>query len=171
MTQAGTINLGGSAQTKRSGSLWPVIALTLALVLAMIAAVLFASNAGRVGGSAAKPVADWSYNQIEAQRGAIMLSTDASLNSILDRAHATPYLGGRALSTDAYLNGILDRAHATPFAGAATTVQISATSGTFHATPATGGATAPLVSATSGTFHATPAVVGPAKRNHVGGPR
>ena len=167
MTQAGTINLGGGAQTKRSGSLSPVIALTLALVLAMIGAVLFASNAGRVGGSAAKPVADWSYNQIEAQRGAIMLSTDAYLNGILDKAHATPYVAG----TDEYLNGIVDRAHATPFAGAATTVQISATSGTFHATPATGGATAPLVSATSGTFHATPAVVGPAKRNHVGGPR
>ena len=170
MTHAGTIDLGGSAQTKRSGSLWPVIALTLGLVLAMIGAVWFASNAGRAAGTVAKPGADRSYDQIEAQRAAITVSTDPYLNAILDKAHATPYVDGPALSTDEYLNTILDRAHATPFSVGAATVQLSATSGTFHATPVAGGASAPLVSATSGTFHAMPAAVGPAKRDRVGGP-
>ena len=120
MTHAGTIDLGGSAQSKQGG-LWPAIALTLALVLAMIGAVWFASNAGLVGGTAAKPAA---------------VSIDASraqyLNGILDRAHATPYAAAAALSTDEYLNGILNRAHATPFAGGAAAVPPSATSGTFH---------------------------------------
>jgi hypothetical protein len=119
MTNAGTINLGGSAQSKQV-RLWPAIALTLALVLATIGAVWFASNAGLVGGTAAKPVADRSYDQIEAQRGAAAVSTDDSwaehLNGVLDRAHATPYAGSAAQSWDEYLNGVLDRAHATPYA-------------------------------------------------------
>ena len=102
MTHAGTFALGGSAQSKQGG-LWPAIALTLALVLAMIGAVWFASNADLVGGTAAKPVAD-----------------------------RTPYAGAAALSTDEYLNGILDRAHATPYAGAAAALPVSSTSGTFH---------------------------------------
>ena len=84
MTHAGTIDLGGSAQSKQGG-LWSAIALTMALVLAMIGAVWFASNAGLVGGTAAKPAA---------------VSIDASraqyLNGILDRAHATPYAGAAA---------------------------------------------------------------------------
>ena len=81
---------------------------------------------------AAIPAADHSYDQIEAQRGAVTLSTDAYLNGILDKAHATPYIHGPALSTDEYLNNVLDRAHATPFTTGAVTPQLSATSGTFH---------------------------------------
>ncbi len=154
MAHAGTIDLGGNAQTKQSSGLWPAIALALAVVLAMIGAVWFASNAGFVSGTAAKPVADRSYDTIEAQRGAIQLSTDAYLNSILDKAHAAPYAGVAALSSDAYLNGILDRAHATPYVGAVT-LPVSPTSGTFHATPFVGGAVTLPASPTSGTFHAS----------------
>ena len=151
MTHAGTIELGGSAQSKQGGSSWGAIALTLALVLAMMGAVWFASNAGLVGGSAAKSVADRSYDQIEAQRGAAAVSIDA----------------GRA----EYLNGILDRAHATPFAVGGAAVEPSATSGTFHATPLAVGAVTVPPSATSGTFHAgkDPLMV-QVKRDRVGGP-
>jgi hypothetical protein len=126
MTQAGTMDLGGSAQSKQSGSPWGAIALTLAVVVAMIGAVGFALSAGLVGGTSAKPAADRSYD------------------AILDKAHATPYARGAALSTDEYLNSILDRAHATPFVVhpgkaaddlvfAPVTVPLSPTSGTFHA--------------------------------------
>ena len=112
MTHAGTIDLGGSAQSKQGGP-WPAIALTLALVLAMIGAVWFASNAGLVGGTAAKPVA-------RVRRGTVV--DDEYLNGVLDRAHAAPYAGGAALSSDEYLNGVLDRAHAAPYAGSRGTV-------------------------------------------------
>ena len=104
MTHAGTINLGGSAQSKQGG-LWPAIALTLALVLAMVGAVWFASNAGIVGGTAAKPVA-----------GGAAQSWDEYLNGVIDRAHAAPYAGSAAQSWDEYLNGVIDRAHAAPYA-------------------------------------------------------
>ena len=108
MAQAGTM-MGGSAQTKQSGSPWPAMALAIAVIVATIAGVWLASSAGLVRGTA-KPVADGSYDQY--------------LNGILDRAHAAPYAGvavtpaaGGSLERAAYLNGILDRAHATPFAG------------------------------------------------------
>ncbi len=123
MAHAGTI-LGGSAQTKQGGSPWPAVALTFAVVVATVAGVWLASSAGLVGGTA-KPAADRSYDQIEAQRGAVVLSTDAYLNAILDKAHAAPYAGRGPLSTDAYLNGILDRAHATAFTSGAATVSIA----------------------------------------------
>ena len=172
MTQAGTIDLGGSAQSKQGGSPWAAFALTMALALAMIGAVWFASNAGLVGGTAAKPVADRAYDQIEAQRGAAAVSTDAYLNGILDRAHATPYAGSAALSTDEYLNGILDRAHATPYAGGPVAchparhraVPCHAVAGgpvmrapqrrlTVRMSRRTGSAVTLPPSATSGTFH------------------
>ena len=105
MAHSGTMDLGGSAQAKQSGSRWPVVMLTLVVVVATIAAVWFASSAGLVGGTSA----------IEAQRDAITLSSDEYLDGILDRAHATPY--AVTLSSDEYLDGILDRAHATPYAG------------------------------------------------------
>jgi hypothetical protein len=142
MAHAGTM-VGGSAQTKQSGSPWPAIALTVAVVVATVAGVWLASSAGLVGGGA-KPAADRSYDQIEAQRGAIILSDGASqaidehLNGILDGAHAMPYAGAVVLSShakralDRYLTGILDGAHATPYAGDAVSLPFSATSGTFH---------------------------------------
>ena len=144
MTHAGTIDLGGSAQSKQGG-LWPAIALTMALVLAMIGAVWFASNAGLVGGTAAKPVADRA-----PYTGGAALATDEYLNGILDRAHATPYAGSAALSTDEYLNGILDRAHAKPFADGTAALTVSSTSGTFHP--------------------GNDQFMAPAKRDRVGGP-
>ena len=178
MAHAGTM-VGGSAQTKQTGSPWRIIALTVAVVVAIIAGAWLASSA-RVGGTV-KPAADWSYDQIEAQRGAIMLLGDRSLaydqylNGILDGAHAAPYAGGavtlsshdsRALTR--YLDGILDRAHATPYAGEGPGLPFSATSGTFQL-----GKPADPPSATSGTFHAgKPAdqVTAPATRDRVGGP-
>ena len=77
MAHAGTM-VGGSAQTKQSGSPWAAIALAVAVVVATIAGVWLASSAGLVGGTA-KPAADRSYDQIEAQRGAITLSGGSSL--------------------------------------------------------------------------------------------
>jgi len=77
MAHAGTM-VGGSAQTKQNGSPWPAIALTLAVVVATIAGVWLASSAGIVG-TAAKPAADRSYDQIEAQRGLISASVDHSV--------------------------------------------------------------------------------------------
>ena len=76
MAHAGTM-VGGSAQTKQSGSPWAAIALAAAVVVATIAGVWLASSAGLVGGTA-KPAADRSYDQIEAQRGAITLSGGSS---------------------------------------------------------------------------------------------
>ena len=119
MAHAGTMDLGGSAQAKQSGSRWPVAVLTLIVVVATIAAVWFASSAGLVGRSG-KPAADRSgYDAIEAQRGAATLSSvpdqagNAYLDGILDQVHAAPYTV--ALSTDAELNNILDHAHAAPY--------------------------------------------------------
>ena len=102
MAHAGTM-VGGSAQTKQSGSPWAAIALAAAVVVATIAGVWLASSAGLVGGTA-KPAADRSYDQIEAQRGAITLS------------------GGSSQAYDERLNGILDRAHAAPYVAAAVTL-------------------------------------------------
>ena len=102
MAHAGTM-VGGSAQTKQTGSPWAALALAAAVVVAAIAGVWLASSAGLVGGTA-KPAADRSYDQIEAQRGAITLS------------------GGSSQAYDEKLNGILDRAHAAPFVAAAVTL-------------------------------------------------
>jgi hypothetical protein len=143
MAHAGTM-VGGSAQTKQSGRPWPAIALTVAVIVATIAGVWLASNAGLVGGTA-KPAGDRSMDQIEAQRGAFApmgdrsLAYDQYLNGIVDGAHAAPYVGAavtlsshdkRALN--AKLDAILDGAHATPYAGDAPGLPFSATSGTFH---------------------------------------
>ena len=160
MAHAGTM-VGGSAQTKQSGSSWPALALAVAVAVAAITGVWLASSAGLLGGTV-KPAADRSYDQIEAQRGAVVLSSDSSraeyLSGILDRAHAAPYVGPVVLSShqiralNAYLNGILDAAHARPYAGDAPGLPFSATSGTFHP--------------------GKPAdqVVAPATRDRVGGP-
>ena len=182
MAHAGTM-VGGSAQTKQSGRPWPAIALAVAVVVATVAGVWLASSAGLVGGTA-KPAADRSYDQIEAQRGAIMqlgdlsLANDQRLNAILDKAHAAPYTGdAAALSSDAYLNGILDKAHATPYVDAAVSIDrilANDENGKFfdraHAAPSVGVAAAPPLSATSGTFHPGKPADQPATRDRVGGP-
>ena len=137
MTQAGTMDLGGSARARQGGGRWPFVVWTLVVVVATFAAVWFASSAGLVGGTTAKPSADRAYDAIEAQRGAATLSSDRIqyLNGILDRAHATPYAGTTvtlSVERSQYLNAILDRAHATPYAGDAARLPLTATSGTFH---------------------------------------
>ena len=161
MAHAGTM-VGGSAQTKQTGSPWRIIALTVAVVVAIIGGAWLASSA-RVGGTV-KPAADWSYDQIEAQRGAFApigdrsLAYDQYLNGILDKAHAAPYAAAVTLSShdrralNAKLDAILDGAHATPYAGEGPGLPFSATSGTFHA-----GKPADQVTA-------------PATRDRVGGP-
>ncbi len=161
MAHAGTM-VGGGAQTKQSGTAWPAIALAVAVAVATIAGIWLASSAGLVGGTA-KPAADRSYDQIEAQRGAFApmgdrsLAYDRYLNGIVDGAHAAPYAGPVVLSShemralNEHLNAILDGAHATPYVGDAPGLPFSATSGTFHpGKPAD--------------------QVAPAKRDRVGGP-
>jgi hypothetical protein len=105
---SGTI-AGGSAHTKESGSPWPAIALTVAVVVALVEGAWLASSAGLVGGTT-KPAADRS---IDASRAAY-------LDSILDGAHAAPFVGAVTPSVNAsraaYLDSILDGAHAAPFA-------------------------------------------------------
>ena len=170
MTHAGTIDLGGSAQSKQGGSPWAAIALTAAVV-ATLAGVWLASSAGRVG--TAKPAADRSYDQIEAQRGAITLSGgssqayDEKLNGILDRAHAAPFVAAAVTLTgdDTRANekfSLFDRAHAAPYVGAAVVLTGNDTRtlnekfllfDRAHAAPFAGPAVTPLPSATSGTFH------------------
>jgi hypothetical protein len=94
MTHTGTMDLGGKARTRQGGGRWLTTMLALAVVVATISAIWFASRAGVVGGTATKPAVDRSFDQIEAQRGAIALSTDrnADLNRILDGAHAKPFV-------------------------------------------------------------------------------
>src|SRR6185369_9307901 len=48
MAHAGTM-VGGSAQTKQSGSSWPALALAVAVAVAAIAGVWLASSAGLLG--------------------------------------------------------------------------------------------------------------------------
>ena len=185
MTQAGTMDLGGSARARQGGGRWPFVVWTLVVVVATIAAVWFASSAGLVGGTTAKPSADRAYDAIEAQRGAATLSSDRIqyLNGILDRAHATPYAltlsSERSQALNAYLNGILDRAHATPYAGTTVTLSVersqylNAIVDRAHATPYAGDAARLPLTATSGTFHpGNPAdqAMAPTKRDRVGGP-
>jgi len=140
MAHAGTM-VGGSAQTKQSGSELATIALAVAVVVATIVGVWLASSASRVGST--KPAADRSYDQIEAQRGAITLAGGSSqayaekLNNILDGAHAAPYAAAAVTLTgndSRVLNekfSLFERARATA-AGPAVTLPLSATSGTFH---------------------------------------
>ena len=173
MTHAGTMDLGGSAQTKQSGSLRPAIALTVAAIIAAAAGVWLASSAGLGGSTAAKPVADRSYDRIEAQRGAsaaavagAAVTLPPSLTS--GTFHATPPAGGAVAVPPSLTSGTF---HATPPAGGAVAGPPSLTSGTFHASPFAGGATAVPPSATSGTFHAgTDAQMTQGKRDRIGGP-
>jgi len=92
MSHAGTMDLGGSAQAKQ-GSPWLAVAMIIAIAVATVVATSVASSAGHVNGIA-KPatvtyvnryglpsVADRSYDQIEAQRGAITLP----LNQVVHR--------------------------------------------------------------------------------------
>ena len=116
MAHTGTMEAGGSAQTKQSGSPWLVIALTVAVVVAMIGVVWFASQR--------------SVTLSSPSGNAVTLSSDGYLNSILNGAHAAPY--AVTLSSDDSLDGILDRAHAAPYAGDATRLPLPMTSGTFQ---------------------------------------
>ena len=174
MAHAGTM-VGGSAQTKQSGSPWAAIALAAAVVVATIAGVWLASSAGLVGGTA-KPAADRSYDQIEAQRGAITLSGGSSqayderLNGILDGAHAAPYVAAAVTLTG-------DDSRASTRSSVSSTGRMQRRRGAGHASSATSGTFHPALpiqpSATSGTFHpGKPAdqVMAPAKRDRVGGP-
>ena len=104
-----------------------IVVLAIGVAMALVASKVAAPK------SVAAPAVDHRLDQVEHQFAATgTLSTDNSLNSVFDNAHAAPYVAGPALSTDEYLNNILDRAHATPFAVGTVTPLVSATSGTFH---------------------------------------
>jgi len=151
MAHAGTpTDLAKQPATSTANGRWQVLIVAIVLVAlgATVGIVGTRLAAKSAVSPAVIPAADHNLDQIEAQRGAVTLSTDAYLNGILDKAHATPYIHGPALSTDEYLNNVLDRAHATPF---------------------TTGAVTPLVSATSGTFHPGWQPVAPIKRDRIGG--
>lgn len=96
MTHAGTMDLGGYAQTRKGGGRSPAVMLASAVVVATIAAVWFASSTGLTSGTA-KPAAGRSDAQVEAQR-AITLA------------------GNRIHAYDVYLDSVLNRAHAAAFA-------------------------------------------------------
>src|SRR4051794_5874802 len=133
MAHAGTIT-GGSAQTKQNGNVWLAIGLAVAVVVATATVLWLGSNAS-VSRSTAIPAADRSYDQIEAQRGAVTVSNDSYdsyLNAILDRAHAKPYVPATAPSMEEYLNDIANRAHAKPYISAGTGPAASSTPGRLH---------------------------------------
>src|SRR6476619_182396 len=62
MAHAGTM-VGGSAQTKQSGTPWAAIALTFVVIVAAVAGVWLAASTGCAGG-VATPVADRAYDRI-----------------------------------------------------------------------------------------------------------
>ena len=174
MAYAGTpTGLAKQPATSTPNGLWQALLVAVVLVALVAGMVIVGTSlaAKSAVSPAVIPASSHNRDQIGAQRGAatMTLSTDADLNSILDNAHATPYVAGPALSTDDYLNNILDRAHATPFAVDAGTPLQSATSGTFHATPSIVSAAPIAPSATSGTFHAGWQPVPPVKRDRIGG--
>ena len=151
MAHAGTpTDLAKQPATSTVNGPWQALLVAIVLVALVAGMVIVGTSlaAKNTGSPAAIPAADHSYDQIEAQRGTVTLSTDAYLNGILDKAHAAPYVAGPALSTDEYLNNILDRSHATPFAVDTVT---------------------PLVSSTSGTFHPGWQPIAPVKRDRIGG--
>ena len=141
MAHAGTM-VGGSAQTKQTGSPWAAIALAAAVVVAAIAGVWLASSAGLVGGTA-KPVADRSYDQIEAPptiapppafvcRPALAFTSVGNITGSFNATSNVLTLTGNDTRTLNEKFLLFDRAHAAPFAGPAVTPLPSATSGTFH---------------------------------------
>ena len=135
MAHAGTpTDLAKQPATSTINGLWQALLVAVALVALVAGTIIVGTSLAAKGAvnPAVIPAADHRYDQIEAHRGAVTLSTDNSINSVFDNAHAAPYVAGPALSTDEYLNNILDRAHATPFAVSTVTPQVSATSGTFH---------------------------------------
>jgi hypothetical protein len=93
MSHAGTMDLGRKAQSRPGGTRLPAVTLALAAIVATIAVAWFVTKPGVLSGAATTPAADRSFDQIEAQRGAVALSADRSayLNSIVDGAHATPF--------------------------------------------------------------------------------
>jgi hypothetical protein len=90
MSHAGTMDLGGSAQTKQ-GSPWLAVAMIIAIAVAALGAATVASSAGHVNGTG-KPAsvtyvnryglpsaADRSYDQIETQRGTLTPSRNEAV--------------------------------------------------------------------------------------------
>jgi hypothetical protein len=125
------MDLGGSARSKQSGSPLAAIALTLALVVALIGAVWFVSNAGLVGGTAAKPVGDRSYDAIEAQRGAIERLVTVT-SQTLARSQAAAQYDVSRLSFSMAPGTFQPGKAADDQVLAPVAVPLSPTSGTFH---------------------------------------
>lgn len=82
MAHAGTMGLGQNTKAARSGNPWLVVAVMVAIVVATLA-VWFATGSGLTSGAlTARPAADHSYDQIEAQRGLVATAGDRSFDQI-----------------------------------------------------------------------------------------
>jgi len=174
MAHAGTIDLGRQAQRANGRNPWLAVATVLAL--AAIAVMYLGTASGLTSGNlAAKPAADRSYDQIEAQRGALALpvAVDRSYDPI--ETHRTELAG---LTNNRY-----DLVYPLPARIAVPATLLPGTqmtSGTFH----TGLPIPAAPELTSGTFHPGLPVVAkpftprgnlksfdnPVNRDRIGGP-
>jgi hypothetical protein len=162
MAHAGTIDLGRQAKPSPSRNPWLVGFAVVAI--AAVAVGYLATASGLTSGNlpAKAATVDRSYDQIEAQRGAVALPVvDRSYDQI--ETHRTLLTG---LTTSG--NGLSIHVHGRPVVPVAPVVTVPVkpgmTSGTFH----TGLPPAAAPEMTSGTFHAGLPV--PAERDRVGGP-
>ena len=175
MAHAGTIDLGRRQQAKPAfgGSRLPVVILIVAIAVATVAAVWFATSAGN-GTLGAKPAVDRSYDQIEAQRGAAVqtssgttyeqflsqhdiagLTTEASAAATYEQFLAQHDIAGLSFqpSTGASYEQFLAQHDIARLPFQMTSGVRPMTSGTFHVNSA-----------------ADPAVSTPVTRDRVGGP-
>jgi hypothetical protein len=160
MAHAGTIDLGRREQ--RANGRNPRLAAATVLALAAIAAMYLGTASGLTSGNpAARTAADRSYDQIEAQRGAIALPVAGDRS--YDQIESQRTLIGAPLSTGALPFHPHGRVVVDGLVGTAPgATQIP--SGTFH----TGLPSAPEAPMTSGTFHS--GLPAPVQRDRVGGP-
>ena len=164
MSHAGTMDLGRKTQARPGGTRLPAVMLALAAIVATIAVAWFVTKPGVQAGTAATPAADRSFDQIEAQRGAMALSAarSAYLNGIFDGAHATPFAA--TMPNDLSVR----RGYPVLAAAIAQPDNLSARRGYSVEIES------PAFSATSGTFHpgkaADDRIVVPLVRDRIGGP-
>ena len=160
MAHAGTIDLGRQAQRANGRNPWLAVATVLAL--AAIAVMYLGTASGLTSGNlAAKPAADRSYDQIEAQRGALALPV--AVDRSYDQIESQRTLIGAPVSTGALPFHPHGRVVVDGLVGTAPGAT-QMTSGTFH----TGLPAAAEPQMTSGTFHT--GLPAPIQRDRIGGP-
>jgi hypothetical protein len=157
MAHAGTIDLGRQVRPASNRNPW--LAAATVLALAAIAVMYLAMASGlTIGSLSAKPAGDRSYDQIEAQRGAVTLLADRSY----DQIESQRTLIGTPISTPALPFHPHGRVVVDGLVGTAPGAT-QMTSGTFH----TGLPAAPQAPMTSGTFHT--GLPAPVQRDRIGG--